>query len=37
MTRFGFLRICFEEAGVTGTGYSSAGKVRFGGTPKPTL
>ena len=34
--RLGFLRICFEEAGVTDTGYSSAGKVRFGETPKPT-
>jgi len=36
MTLFWILRICFEEAGVTHTGYRSAGKVRFGETPKPT-
>ncbi|PYK57265.1 MAG: hypothetical protein DME43_15615 [Verrucomicrobia bacterium] len=30
------MRICCEVAGVADTGYSSAGKVRFGETPKPT-
>jgi hypothetical protein len=35
-TRVWIFANLFEEAGVTDTGYSSAGKVRFGETPKPT-